>query len=213
MTAAVYDCDEWRGLWAAVSGGDRVAVYAATDWLLEHEAESAVAAECGAAARLGVYDVWRLLGGSGSGIGSGRGRGIGRGRGSGSGIGRGRGIGRGSGIGSGSGRGSGRVRGIGSGTIYPGGQMRVGRCYLVHGGDWHTFVGRVREQLGPLTYELEGVSKVAETNNGDVWHELAAGDERLRRACDYRHHTTPVVVPLGIAAIEWVGKLPQEAGY
>lgn len=197
MTAAVYDCDEWRGLWAAVSGGDRVAVYAATDWLLEHEAESAVAAECGAAARLGVYDVWRLLGGSGSGIGSGRGRGIGRG----------------SGIGSGSGRGSGRVRGIGSGTIYPGGQMRVGRCYLVHGGDWHTFVGRVREQLGPLTYELEGVSKVAETNNGDVWHELAAGDERLRRACDYRHHTTPVVVPLGIAAIEWVGKLPQEAGY
>ena len=91
--------------------------------------------------------------------------------------------------------------------------MRVGRCYLVHGGDWHTFVGRVREQLGPLTYELEGVSKVAETNNGDVWHELAAGDERLRRACDYRHHTTPVVVPLGIAAIEWVGKLPQEASY
>jgi len=91
--------------------------------------------------------------------------------------------------------------------------MRVGRCYLVHVGDWHTFVGRVREQLGPLTYELEGVSKVAETNNGDVWHELAAGDERLRRACDYRHHTTPVVVPLGIAAIEWVGKLPQEAGY
>jgi hypothetical protein len=95
--------------------------------------------------------------------------------------------------------------------------MRVGKCYLVHCGDWHTYVGRVREQLGPLTYELEQVSKIAKTNttenSGDVWHFLADGDEQLRAGCEYRHYKTPAVLPLSIAAIEWVGKLPQESGY
>lgn len=88
--------------------------------------------------------------------------------------------------------------------------MEIGKAYLIHCGDWHTFVGRVVEQIGPMTYGMECVSKIAETNNGDCWESLAAGDERLRAACDYRHHTTPGVFPLGIAAFEWVGKLPQE---
>lgn len=96
--------------------------------------------------------------------------------------------------------------------------MRIGQCYLIHCGDWHTFVGRVVAQIGPGTYELECVSKISETNNGDCWGQLAAGNKTLRKACSYVH--TPrnpetkewlkAVIPLVIAAFEWVGKLPQE---
>lgn len=88
--------------------------------------------------------------------------------------------------------------------------MRPGKSYLIHAGDWHTFVGRVVEKIGPQTYEVELVSKIRNTNNGDCWHQLAAGDARLREECDYAHYETIMVIPLAIAAFEWVGKLPQE---
>jgi hypothetical protein len=87
-------------------------------------------------------------------------------------------------------------------------QVRVGKNYLVHCGDWHTYVGRVRDQVGPIVYELEQVSKVEETHGGDNWHLLAAGDKAARDAASYLHYDTPVCLPLSIAAFEWVGELP-----
>lgn len=90
--------------------------------------------------------------------------------------------------------------------------MEVGKAYIVHGGDWHTFVGRVVRQVSPLVYEMGMGSKIIETNNGDVWNEMAAGDKRLREAAGYAHIKTTLIVPLTIAAIEWVGKTPQEEG-
>jgi hypothetical protein len=87
--------------------------------------------------------------------------------------------------------------------------MKIGSCYLVHCGDWHTFVGRVVSQQGPWLYEFADVSKVSETNNGDCWHGLAAGDKKLRIAATYHHYDTAVFLPLTIAAVEWVGELPR----
>lgn len=58
---------------------------------------------------------------------------------------------------------------------------------------------------------MGSVSKISETNNQDCWEGLAGGDERLRAAATYRHYTTPAVIPLVIAAFEWVGLTPQEA--
>lgn len=92
--------------------------------------------------------------------------------------------------------------------------MRIGKCYIVHCGDWHSYVGRCSEQIGTgAIFEFDKASKIHETNNGDCWEKLAAGDKQLRAACTYRHHTTPTVIPLVIAAIEWLGNLPQEEGY
>lgn len=89
--------------------------------------------------------------------------------------------------------------------------MTAGKCYVVHCGDWHTFVGRCVRQVNQVLFEFEAVSKIQETNNGDNWDELALGEDiELRRACDYRHYKTPVILPLAIAAIEWRGQLPQE---
>lgn len=88
--------------------------------------------------------------------------------------------------------------------------MEPGCCYLIHCGDWHTYVGRVVKQVGGQTYQMESVSKITETNNGDCWHDLAAGDESLRTVASYAHYKTRLIVPLSIAAFEWVGKLPQE---
>lgn len=88
--------------------------------------------------------------------------------------------------------------------------MEIGQAYLVHCGDWHTFVGRVVAQIGPMTYKLEAVSKISDTNAGDNWHKLAEGDKKARDAATYVHFKTPCVIPLAIAAFEWVGKLPQE---
>lgn len=129
------------------------------------------------------------------------GSGIGRGSGIGSGIGSGSGRGRGSGIGRGSGSGSGNPR------VY---QMETGKAYLIHCGDWHTFVGRVVGQVGPHTYQLESCSKVSDTGAGDVWDELAAGQKQARRSATYRHYKGLVTVVLCICAFEWEGKLPQE---
>lgn len=88
--------------------------------------------------------------------------------------------------------------------------MRIGRNYLCHLGDWHTFVGRCVEQIGPLTYVLQDASKIANTNNGDNWHKLAGGDKQARQQATYINYTTEVIVPLSIAAIEWVGELPGQ---
>jgi hypothetical protein len=90
--------------------------------------------------------------------------------------------------------------------------MEIGKAYLVHCGDWHTFVGRVKKQVGPATYLMTEVSKVSETNNGDCWFAMAGGDTRLRKAASYVHCETDAVIPLAIAAVEWVGKTPQEEG-
>ena len=88
--------------------------------------------------------------------------------------------------------------------------MDQGKAYLVHAGDYHTFCGRMVEQTTPLLYRFENVSKIRQTNNGDCWDELAAGDEEKRKACDYRHFKTACELPISIIAVEWVGELPQE---
>jgi hypothetical protein len=88
--------------------------------------------------------------------------------------------------------------------------MRIGSAYLVHCGDWHTFVGRVTEQLGPFTYAMSGASKIDNTNNNDNWHILAAGDKLARKAANYFHCETELIIPLTIAAMEWAGKTPSE---
>ena len=91
--------------------------------------------------------------------------------------------------------------------------MTIGKTYLVKTVDWFAWVGRVRRQVGPWEYEMESCSKIRDTHDGDNWERLCAGDEAARRACDYRHYTTPVILGLGtVAKIEWVGKTPQEAG-
>ena len=88
--------------------------------------------------------------------------------------------------------------------------METGKAYLVHCGDWHTIVGRVVAQVGPFTYRMESVSKIAETNNGDCWEKLAEGDRALREACNYKHYKVVAIVPLNVLCFEWVGKTPQE---
>ena len=189
---------------------DQVAQLTLRDWLEDQGLAAPVADEALLRRPFSVYDIWSFR--SGHGYGNGRGHGHGRGRGYGSGCGHGRGIesGHGHGHGSGSGIGRGHGSGIGRGQPYRITQMRIGEQYLVHCGDWHTFVGRVVAQVGPGTYEMEKVSKVAETNNGDCWEELAAGNEDLRRRAAYKHYKTLAVIPLVIAAFVWVGKLPQE---
>ena len=88
--------------------------------------------------------------------------------------------------------------------------MRVGRNYLVHLGDWHTFVGHCGEQLGPLTYALTHASKVDISSAGDRWHDLCAGgDAALRLSATYWHQPGECVVPLSIVAVEWFGELPN----
>lgn len=89
-------------------------------------------------------------------------------------------------------------------------EMEVGKNYLVHCGDWHTFVGRLVRQCTPMLYEFEQVSKIRDTNNGDNWHQLALGEDlSLRDAAEYVHSDTPCFMPIAIIAQEWVGELPS----
>jgi hypothetical protein len=156
-------------------------------------------------------DVRRFMGGSGGRIiGSGGGYGGGGGGGIGGGLGDGGGIGIGGGYGSGSGYGIGSGYGDSGNHLTTERYMKIGRNYLCHLGDWQTFVGRCTEQIGPLTYVLHDVSKIANTNDGDNWHKLAGGDKNARQQATYAHYTTEVIVPLSIAAIEWVGELPVQ---
>ena len=90
--------------------------------------------------------------------------------------------------------------------------MEIGKAYLIHCGDWHTFVGRVVRQCGPFTYVMDSCSKL-DTQQGDIWHDLAAGDERRRKACSYWHDKGERIVVLSITCVEWKGKTPQESGY
>jgi uncharacterized protein (TIGR02996 family) len=216
-TESLYQLADYRAFYAACCADpqDSTGWGALRDWLREHGAGEHTVAEVEPFRRLSQWDIDRFLG-RGSGRGIGRGSGRGRGSGSGSGRGSGRGSGSGSGRGSGSGSGSGSGRGSGSGSGSGSEpievkQMEIGECYLVHCGDWHTFVGRVVRQVGPQMYQMESVSKILETNNGDCWEELAAGNEDLRKAASYKHYTTSAVVPLSIIAFVWTGVLPQEA--
>ena len=229
-----FQTPDWHALLAA-----RCPALVRADYLRDRDFPEHVAEECFTRPPFHWLDIHRFLGrgrgrgrgvGIGSGRGSGRGSGIGSGSGVGvgigSGVGSGRGRGRGVGIGSGSGRGRGRGIGSGSGSgrgskeTYPEtGVMRIGQAYLVHLGDWHTFVGLVSDQLGPLTYEMEFASKVdlegdgstAHPHIGDRWHEFCQGDRTIRRQARYWHQPLKIVVPLSIVAIEYA-ILPGEWG-
>jgi hypothetical protein len=182
----------------------------AADWLRDHgtmEAQVLEVFEPPVWSGLLPADYYDGIGiGRGSGIGRGRGSGSGRGRGSGRGIGRGSGIGRGRG--SGSGRGSGRGIGRGRGREIQ--HMESGKQYLILTVDWYAWVGRCVRQVGPYEYEFEKVSKF-DTNAGDVFGEIAAGDRELRRRATYQHFQGKALLGLGrVAVFEWVGQLPQE---
>ncbi len=88
--------------------------------------------------------------------------------------------------------------------------MEPGKAYLVHCGDWHTIVGRCVKQVGPFTYLLRSVSKIADTKDGDNWEELAEGDTAARKKAAYKHYKVDTAVPLNVLAFEWLGKTPQE---
>lgn len=205
-----FQTPDWHALLAA-----RCPALVRADYLRDRNFPEHVAEECFTRPPFHWLDIHRFLGiSSGSGSGSSIGIGSGIGRGIGSGIGIGRGIGRGIGIGRGSGSGS------GSKETYPEtGVMRIGQAYLVHLGDWHTFVGLVSDQLGPLTYEMEFASKVdlegdgstAHPHIGDRWHEFCQGDRTIRRQARYWHQPLKIVVPLSIVAIEYA-VLPGEWG-
>ena len=65
-------------------------------------------------------------------------------------------------------------------------------------------------QIGPWEYEMESVSKF-DTNSGDVFGEIAGGDDRLRRACTYQHFKGKCILGQGaVGKIPWAGKTPQE---
>jgi hypothetical protein len=92
--------------------------------------------------------------------------------------------------------------------------MHLGKRYLVHCGDWHTFCGRVVGMAGPLVFEMDLVSKISDTSRGDNWDVLAAGvDLEARAAATYKHYKGTQCVPMPIIAFEWFGDLPQEAKY
>ena len=119
------------------------------------------------------------------------------------------GSGRGSGIGICIGIGIGR--GIGSGTKEI--ILEIGKAYMLETVDWFAWVGRVKKQIGPWEYEFESCSKIRDTNNGDVWNELCAGDKNARKTASYSHYKVPVILGLGVVVkVEWVGKTPQEEG-
>jgi len=91
--------------------------------------------------------------------------------------------------------------------------MTPGKAYLMHQGDWHTFVGRCVEQTGPFTYLFHHVSQIMDTRNGANWNDLQAGNKAARKAAEYRHESTPQEFPLTIRAGLWIGKTPaEEAG-
>ena len=90
--------------------------------------------------------------------------------------------------------------------------MEPGKAYLIHCGDWHTFVGRCSRQVSPLLYELENSSKISNTNNGDNWHKLASGHQREDATYIHDFGTTKRLLPVSITCVEWVGETPKEAG-
>ena len=123
-----------------------------------------------------------------------------------------RGIGS-SGIGDGSGSGIGDGRGSDDKDIKPNPiqdreTMQIGKNYLIHCGDWHTFVGRFEGFVSPILGKFSNVSKIANTNNGDCWEDLCAGDIDARKKATYKRYPTPLCCPIAIGCFEWVGDLP-----
>ena len=91
--------------------------------------------------------------------------------------------------------------------------MEIGKVYLIETVDWFAWVGRVQSQVGPYEYRMVSVSKIHDTSAGDNWELLAAGDKAARKAAQYRHYTTSVLLGIGaVAKIEWAGGTPQEEG-
>lgn len=97
--------------------------------------------------------------------------------------------------------------------------MQVGKAYLIETVDWFAWVGRVKRQIGPWEYEMEGCSKISDTNAGDVWQQLAAGDQQARKAATYIHYadgdgeTDGVILGMGVVMkTGWKGKTPKEEG-
>lgn len=96
--------------------------------------------------------------------------------------------------------------------------MEIGQCYLLETVDWFAWVGRVHKQVGPWEYEFDSVSKICETNNGDNWEKLAAGDMESRRKATYRHYRPTsdgrrLILGMGVVCkIPWEGNTPQEDG-
>ena len=91
--------------------------------------------------------------------------------------------------------------------------MEPGKNYLVHAGDWHTFVGEFVEQTTPLLYGFRLVSKVDDTNNGDNWHELVGDVGEARDEAtfiDYPQGDELYELPVSIIAMPWVGQLPHK---
>ena len=89
--------------------------------------------------------------------------------------------------------------------------MEPGKAYLIFTVDWFAWVGRMVRQIGPWEYEFESVSKF-DTNAGDVFGEIAAGDAALRKGCTYQHFQGVCILGQGaVGKIPWVGKTPQEA--
>lgn len=88
--------------------------------------------------------------------------------------------------------------------------MESGKCYLILTVDWYAFAGRCLRQVNPWEYEFEKVSKF-DTNAGDVFGEIAAGSEELRKGASYKHFQGKPILGMGrVGVFEWVGRLPQE---
>lgn len=93
--------------------------------------------------------------------------------------------------------------------------MRAGKNYMILTVDWYAWVGRCVRQVGPYEYEFEKVSKF-DTNQGDVFGEVAADKPGFRERCSFQHFEDdpecPHILGLGaVGKIAWKGKLPQEA--
>ena len=95
--------------------------------------------------------------------------------------------------------------------------MQIGKAYLLVTVDWFAWVGRVKAQIGPWEWEFESLSKISETNNGDCWQDLAAGDATARKRATYKHYQDlpgqPHILGMGVVCkLAWAGKTPQEEG-
>lgn len=87
--------------------------------------------------------------------------------------------------------------------------MKPGKNYLIHAGDWHTFVGRFVEQVSPLLYRFEQVSKISDTNNMDNWQDLCSDKGNARSEASYKHYDVAATLPISIIAFDWIGDLPK----
>lgn len=179
------EIDDWQALLACAreNPNDPLAAMVAADWAYDHPFQFA---DC--------FDIdpmrdWPALQTQILKPSDTYGAGIGRGSGLGSGFGKGAGylpFGSGKGSGQGAGRGCGSEFGIGTkvsgrGDIRWGmAIMEIGKSYLFHCGDWHSFVDQFVRFVSPLIIELKYASKLEP--GIDNWHLLAEGYTDARRA-------------------------------